>query len=55
MHGTGMYDDAVARALEVDLELAKTVASSPAEEEEGLRRRLWLAIAQHVVQKVRRG
>ncbi|KAJ9515226.1 hypothetical protein QJQ45_002352 [Haematococcus lacustris] len=48
----GMYEDAVSKALAVDLALSKEVAMAPpGEEEEGLRRRLWLAIAQHVVQQ----
>ncbi|KAL6750360.1 hypothetical protein V8C86DRAFT_2814246 [Haematococcus lacustris] len=48
----GMYEDAVVKALAVDLALSKEVAMAPpGEEEEGLRRRLWLAIAQHVVQQ----
>lgn len=47
----GMYPDAVALALTVDLQLAKAVASSPdGDGEEALRRQLWLSIAQHVVQ-----
>ena len=44
----------MALALVVDLQLA--VANSPeGEGEEGLRRQLWLGIAQHVVQVCRRG
>lgn len=50
---TGMYDDAVRRALSVDLGTAKAVAGAPQEEEEGLKRRLWLEVARHVVQQVR--
>ncbi len=46
-----MYEDAVALALSLDLELAKSVASKPPEEEEALRRKLWLAVARHVVQQ----
>ncbi len=46
----GMYEDAVARALRVDLSLAQSAASAPPEEETGLRHRLWLSVAKHVVQ-----
>lgn len=45
----GLYDDAVSLALAVDLDLAKAVASSP-EDDDALRRKLWLSIAKHVVQ-----
>jgi hypothetical protein len=45
-----MYEDAVQRALRVDLALAQQVAGSPPEEDAHLRHRLWLAVAQHVVQ-----
>ena len=38
-------------ALGLDLDLAKSVASLPPEEEESLRRKLWLAVARHVVQR----
>jgi hypothetical protein len=45
----GLWDDAAAAALGAgDLDLARTVASSPPEDEEGVRRRLWLALARHV-------
>lgn len=47
----GLYEDAVGLALGMDFELAKSVARSSDLEEEGLRRKLWLAIAKHVVQK----
>lgn len=46
----GMYEDAVNRALRVDLSLAQAVAGSPPEEDIALRHRLWLAVARHVVQ-----
>jgi hypothetical protein len=36
-------------ALAVDLGLAKAVANSP-EDDDALRRKLWLSIAKHVVQ-----
>ncbi len=42
-------------ALQVDLELAKAVANSPEEEDEALRRKLWLCIARRVVQRGQRG
>eukprot|EP00878_Enallax_costatus_P011969 GHUV01012497.1.p1 GENE.GHUV01012497.1~~GHUV01012497.1.p1 ORF type:complete len:1028 (+),score=282.75 GHUV01012497.1:49-3132(+) len=45
----GLYEDAVALALAVDLELAKAVANGP-EDDDSLRRKLWLSIAKHVVQ-----
>jgi hypothetical protein len=45
----GLYEDAVALALAVDLQLAKAVANGP-EDDDGLRRKLWLSIAKHVVQ-----
>lgn len=45
----GLYEDAVSLALVVDLELAKAVADGP-EDDESLRRKLWLGIAKHVVQ-----
>lgn len=47
----GMYEDAVGAALAIDLALAKAVANRPPEEEEGLRRKLWLLLAQAVVQR----
>ncbi|WIA14238.1 hypothetical protein OEZ85_002776 [Tetradesmus obliquus] len=45
----GLYEDAVPLALAVDLGLAKAVANSP-EDDDALRRKLWLSIAKHVVQ-----
>jgi hypothetical protein len=45
----GLFEDAVSLALDVDLELAKAVANTP-EDDDGLRRKLWLSIAKHVVQ-----
>ncbi|KAI8463559.1 MAG: hypothetical protein J3K34DRAFT_462375 [Monoraphidium minutum] len=58
----GLHQDAVALALErvdldlakavVDLDLAKAVAETgPPEDDEGLRRKLWLEIARRVVQE----
>ena len=48
---TGMFEDAVSLALSIDLELAKSVAAFPPEEDEALRRKLWLAVARYVVQQ----
>jgi len=45
----GLFEDAVSLALSVDLELAKAVANTP-EDDDNLRRKLWLNIAKHVVQ-----
>jgi hypothetical protein len=45
-----MYEDAVQRALRVDLSLAQQVAQSSPQEDSHLRHRLWLAVAKHVVQ-----
>lgn len=45
----GLFEDAVSLALDIDLELAKAVANTP-EDDDGLRRKLWLSIAKHVVQ-----
>lgn len=45
----GLYEDAVPLALAVELGLAKAVANSP-EDDDALRRKLWLSIAKHVVQ-----
>ncbi|MEW5309299.1 MAG: hypothetical protein WDW38_001194 [Sanguina aurantia] len=45
----GMYPDAVRKALDMDLELAKAVANAP-EDDDPLRRKLWLEVARHVVQ-----
>lgn len=44
-----LFEDAVSLALDVDLALAKAVANTP-EDDDGLRRKLWLSIAKHVVQ-----
>lgn len=44
-----LFEDAVSLALDVDLGLAKAVANTP-EDDDGLRRKLWLSIAKHVVQ-----
>jgi len=45
-----LYEEAVELALKVDLELAKLNADKP-EEDEGLRKKLWLRIARHVVEE----
>ncbi|QDZ20154.1 vacuolar protein sorting-associated protein [Chloropicon primus] len=45
-----LYEEAVNNALHVDLELAKTVADRP-EEDHILRKKLWLVIAQHVIEQ----
>ncbi|KAF8061305.1 VPS18 [Scenedesmus sp. PABB004] len=55
----GLFEDAVGLALggdggRCDLALAQAVASAP-EDDDGLRRKLWLAIAKHVVQGGERG
>lgn len=42
-----LYEEAVDLALKVDVELAKKNADKP--DEEQLKKRLWLKIAQHVV------
>ena len=43
-----MYEDAVALALTFDGELAASIAQQPSEDE-ALRRKLWLAIARHLI------
>lgn len=45
----GLYEEAVELALTVDVELAKVNADRPEEDEE-LRKKLWLKIAKHVVE-----
>ncbi len=52
----GMYEDAVGLALRLNqLELAKAVAGKPPEDEQALKRKLWLAVARHMVQQGARG
>ena len=46
----GLYEEAVDLALSVDLELAKQNADKPEDDYE-LRKKLWLKIARHVVEK----
>jgi hypothetical protein len=45
-----LYEEAVNNALHVDLELAKSVADRP-EDDHILRKKLWLVIAQHVIEQ----
>jgi hypothetical protein len=47
-----LYEEAVELALQVDIELAKEHADKPEDDDE-LRKKLWLRIARHVVQKQR--
>lgn len=44
----GLYEEAVDLALKVDLELAKINADKP-EDDDALRKKLWLKIARYVV------
>lgn len=46
----GMYEDAVALALTFDRQLATAIARR-AEGDEGLSRKLWLAIARHIIEQ----
>ncbi|CAD7699110.1 unnamed protein product [Ostreobium quekettii] len=46
----GLFEDAVETALSMDLQLAKSVARYRELYDEGLQRKLWLAIAKHVIQ-----
>ena len=46
----GLYEEAVALAIQIDLELAKKTANVPENDEE-LRKKLWLRIAKHVVKE----
>jgi hypothetical protein len=48
----GLYDEAVDLALQVDIELAKQNAEKPEDNEE-LKKKLWLKIARHVVENER--
>ncbi|XP_046364864.1 vacuolar protein sorting-associated protein 18 homolog isoform X1 [Haliotis rufescens] len=47
----GLYEEAVDMALSVDVELAKTQADKPDEDDIELRKKLWLRIARHVVEE----
>lgn len=44
----GVSQDAVAEALQVDVELAMVVANRP-QDEPALQRKLWLSIAKHMI------
>lgn len=47
----GLYEEAVDLALQVDVELAKQQADKPDEDDNDLRKKLWLRIARHVVEE----
>jgi hypothetical protein len=47
----GLFEEAVGLALALDLDLAMATADKADEEDTELRRRLWLRIAKHVVEK----
>ncbi|XP_071119989.1 vacuolar protein sorting-associated protein 18 homolog [Mytilus edulis] len=47
----GLYEEAVDLALDVDVELAKTQAEKPEDTDDELKKKLWLRIARHVVEK----
>ncbi|KAL3688498.1 hypothetical protein R1sor_014807 [Riccia sorocarpa] len=47
----GMYEEAVGLALQIDPELAKAQADKVDESDEGLRKKLWLMVARHVIQQ----
>ncbi|KNC81237.1 hypothetical protein SARC_06412 [Sphaeroforma arctica JP610] len=47
----GLYEEAVTLALKVDVELAKDITELPDEDDESLRKRLWLKIAHHVIEE----
>ena len=50
----GLYEEAVELALsKVDVELAKENASLPDDDDKELRKKLWLRIAHHVIEKER--
>lgn len=49
----GLYDEAVDLALQFDTELAKQNADKPDKSNEELKKKLWLKIARHVVEKER--
>jgi len=49
----GLYDEAVELALQFDTDLAKRSADKPDPRDVELRRKLWLKIARHVVEKER--
>nr|XP_022303010.1 vacuolar protein sorting-associated protein 18 homolog [Crassostrea virginica] len=47
----GLYEEAVDLALQVDVDLAKQQADKPEEDDNDLRKKLWLRIARHVVEE----
>ncbi|KAK2551808.1 Vacuolar protein sorting-associated protein 18-like protein [Acropora cervicornis] len=47
----GLFEEAVDLSLKVDVELAKIQAQKPPEDDEVLRKKLWLRIARHVVEE----
>jgi hypothetical protein len=46
----GLYEEAVDLSLKIDIDLAKENADKP-EDDEALRKKLWLKIARHVVEE----
>ncbi|KAJ8042892.1 Vacuolar protein sorting-associated protein 18-like [Holothuria leucospilota] len=46
-----LYEEAVDLALQVDVDLAKRCAEKPDEDDEGMKKKLWLQIAKHVVKE----
>ncbi|XP_068704082.1 vacuolar protein sorting-associated protein 18 homolog isoform X2 [Montipora capricornis] len=49
----GLFEEAVDLSLKVDVDLAKIQAQKPPEDDEVLRKKLWLRIARHVVEEER--
>eukprot|EP01134_Creolimax_fragrantissima_P002706 CFRG2706T1 len=49
----GLYEEAVTQALKVDVALAKEITLIPPEDDESLRKKLWLKIARHVIEEDR--
>ncbi|PFX17103.1 Vacuolar protein sorting-associated protein 18-like [Stylophora pistillata] len=47
----GLFEEAVDLSLKVDVDLAKIQAQKPSEDDEVLRKKLWLRIARHVVEE----
>ncbi|XP_027053569.1 vacuolar protein sorting-associated protein 18 homolog [Pocillopora damicornis] len=47
----GLFEEAVDLSLKVDVDLAKIQAQKPPEDDEVLRKKLWLRIARHVVEE----
>ncbi|KAK3096988.1 hypothetical protein FSP39_005437 [Pinctada imbricata] len=48
-----LYEEAVDLAIHVDVELAKEMADKPEDDNDDLKKKLWLRIARHVVEKER--